>query len=88
MKVYLVEKEDIALAASGPMGSPILHVWSRVFRTLRQAKDLCQLEHPERALKWFEGLHDANKPPTRWRSADYGGSDQYTIEEVDLGEER
>jgi hypothetical protein len=86
VKVYLAIKEDIALAASGPMGSPIVHVWSKVFRTLKLAKDLCQLEHPNRELKWFEGMHDVTEPPTRWRTADYGGSDQYTIEEVDLGE--
>jgi hypothetical protein len=76
-----MHKEDISMAAGGPMGSPTIHLSSRVFKTLAAAQACAQKEIRANKLSW---LKSKSGP---WQSADYGGEFQYTIEEVDLEEE-
>lgn len=65
--------EDIAMAAGGPMGSPIKHVFTRHFKSFENAKKACE-------------VHVGPRGPIKWKKRRDGGFDsgdmgayQYTI---------
>lgn len=73
--------EDISMAAGGPMGSPVEHVFTRYFHRQEAAKKACEShckKHDGKAVVW------QRLGTTRFRSVDHGGAHQYTIETLNI----
>lgn len=78
-KVWKALCEDISLAAGGPMGSPVKHVWTRCFANLTSALEACEKHHGKK-VAWKCPKTDV------YRSGDLGTAFTYEISLLDIEE--
>jgi len=77
-KIFKATSNDIAQAAGGPMGSPVVENWVRYFTSAGAAKAACEKDY-KKPIKWERVIRRTEE----WVSGDLGHV-EYEIEPIKI----